>query len=1000
MEFAAIVGRRNAGPPYRGGRNWFALFLAVALWGLGAPRALRAQEGLVAGTVLDAQSLQPLAGAQVVVSGTQLGALSDARGRFQIVGISGEQAELRVIMIGYKTTTRTVRVGSTDVRILLAQSAVPLEELVVTGAPGETQMRAVGNSVAKVNASTVLQARPVESVESLLQGQVPGITVRAGQGNLGTGGLIRLRGVSSLSLSNQPLVYVDGVRVNNDPLAGPSIRGGSQTSRLDDIDPENIESIQVINGPSAATLYGTEASNGVILITTKRGTRGKPTVSLTLKGGANYFENPEGRLPTNYWRDPSTGTLVSENLYANELAAGRHPFTDGPIRVADLQVEGGSDNVHYFTSLGYDDSQGMVSYNWLKKYNLRGNVELVPSDQWDINVSLGYVNSDTRYGQAANGWDLMTQFIWGSPSTLNTRLRGFLRATPEAAATIDSRSKVDRTTVSVEINQHPYKWLTNRLAVGTDVTGAANSILFPRSPEGSADFFGAESLGDKTLSNNRDQITSVDLASTAALNVTPDVAASTSAGAQYFLKETEILSAEGLQFPVPPITTIGGAAQTFANESFVENKTAGVFVQEQLSWKNRRFITAAVRFDDNSAFGANFNFVTYPKVSASWVLNEEPFWKVAVVDALKLRAAWGVAGQQPDVFAAAQLYQPATGPGDVSVLTPQTIGNPNLRPEKGEEIELGFDAGLFSDRLGLQFTYYNQDRKDAILAAPIAPSSGFPGVEYLNLGLVRDRGVELGARAHILNGQQLGWELDVNYSTNHSMILDLGGLPPIATGTLQLQKEGYPVGAFFMRRVVSAQVDANGKVTQAMCKAASGPPVDCADASPVYAGQPNPTWFGSVTNTVTLLRNIRLDATVDFQGGFQMINGDIAASHLAFRNSKAINTGEYPILQAYDQVPGFSFYECGLYNAGWAKLRNVSATYTLPERMVARFGASRASVTLAAQNVAIVWQAQKYIFGRQVIDPEVRTTSSEQSGYVQTVLPQMSSIVATVHVTF
>ncbi len=977
-----------------------AATLACLALVLAMPRALVAQGGAVGGKVVDAQSLQPLTGAQVVVAGTNLGGLTDARGRFRITGLTGSQVELRVVMIGYKTATQAVTVGTEDVRIAVSQAAVALEELVVTGTPGQTQMRAVGNSVTKLNTGAVLEAKPVGSVESLLKGEVPGLTVRTGQGNLGTGGVIRVRGVSSLSLSNQPLIYVDGVRVNNDPRAGPSIRGGSQSSRLDDIDPEDIETIQVIKGPAAATLYGTEASNGVIQITTKRGAQGRPTVSATVKGGGNYFRNPAGRLPTNYWKDPSTGQLVSDNLYADELAAGRHPFTNGPIRSADVQVRGGSDNVHYFTAVGLEDSQGMVNYNWLKKYNLRGNVQLIPNEKWDINFDLGYLNSQTRYGQAANGWDVMGQFIWGSPRTVDTRLRGFLRAPPEVAATIDSRSKVDHTTVSVQINHHPTHWLTNRLTIGTDVTQAANSILFPRSPEGSGGFFGAASLGDKTLDENRDQFTTVDLASTAVLDLAPEINASTSAGAQYYVKQTELVGTRGLQFPAPPITTIGGAAQTFANETYLENKTAGGFVQEQLSWKNRRFLTGAVRFDDNSAFGANFNFVTYPKVSASWVLNEEPFWHLGVVNALKLRAAWGEAGQQPDVFAAAQLYQPETGPGDASVLTPQTIGNPDLRPEKGEELELGFDAGVFSDRIGLQFTYYNQNRKDAILAVPIAPSSGFPGVKFVNLGLVRDRGIEMGAKARILDGPKLAWELGVNYSTNHSLVIDLGGTPPIATGTLQLQKEGYPVAAFFMRRVVSAQVDANGKVTSALCQSESGPPVPCDQASAVYAGQPNPTWSGSVENALTVLGNVRLEASVNFQGGFQMIDGDIAASHLAFRNSRAINTGEYPILQAYDQVAGFSFYECGLYDAGWAKLRNLSATYTFPERLASRFGLSRAAFTLAAQNVAVLWQAQKDIFGRRIVDPEVRLTASEQSGYVQTVMPQMSSIVASLRVTF
>jgi hypothetical protein len=167
-------------------------------------------------------------------------------------------------------------------------------------------------------------------------------------------------------------------------------------------------------------------------------------------------------------------------------------------------------------------------------------------------------------------------------------------------------------------------------------------------------------------------------------------------GAQYYTKRFENVDALGQQFPAPVVRSVGGAAVSFANEDIIENKTFGLYIQEQLSFNNRVFLTAAVRGDDNSAFGENYNAVIYPKLSASWVVNEEPFWKLAAVNSLKLRGAWGMAGQQPDVFAAIRLYDPATGPGDGSVLTPQTIGNPDLAPERGEELELGFDMVIHS----------------------------------------------------------------------------------------------------------------------------------------------------------------------------------------------------------------------------------------------------------------------------------------------------------------
>ena len=960
-----------------------------------------AQQDMIRGTVLQQQTLQPVAGAQIVAEGTQAGAITDAGGRFTITGLAGTQITLEVIMVGYRTARQTVPVGATDVRILLAETAVELEGIVVTGTPGETRARTVGNSVAQIQAEDKLQLKPVRDLQQLLKGAAPGVTVRTGQGNVGTGGVIRMRGVTSLSLSNQPLIYIDGIRVNNDFRSGPSIRGGRQTSRINDINPEEIESIEIIKGPAAATLYGTEASNGVIQIITKRGTEGAPTWNLTVKQGANYFRDPAGRLPTNYSLGPS-GDLISQNLFDEEVAAGRNPLQTGHSQGYDLSVRGGTEGIRYFASAAWDDTEGIVDYNWQKRLSARANIQIVPSENLSATVNVGVVSSETRYGQAASGWDLMGQFTWGNPRSRDGRLRGFLRATPEAAATIQSFSEVLRATVGTTVDYRPFEWLNARMNVGLDMTDEENSILFPRHPTGSAYFFGSRSLGEKNAERKAVRNATVDLGATADFDLTQAISSATSMGFQYFTKETEGLTGRGLVFPAPPVTTIGGAAQTFSGESYVANKTVGVYVQERVGFNDRLFLTAAVRGDDNSAFGQNFDFVIYPKVSATWVVNEESFFNVPWVNTLKLRGAWGQAGQQPDVFAAIRLYQPATGPGDSSILTPRTIGNPDLEPERGEELELGFDAALLDDRLGIDFTMYNQSRKNAIIGAPVPPSSGFPGVRFVNVGQLDSWGIELGIEAQLIQQENVAWSLGVNLGTNNSEVVDLGEFSDLGAGfSGQIHRVGYPVSAYFMRRVVSADVDGAGNVISAMCEGQDGgSPVPCDGAPRGFAGQPDPKLTGNINSSVSLFGNLRLSAEVDFQTGHKAVTGDIAGAHHLFRNTRAILTNSHPILEAYDQISGFSWFHSGLYGAGWAKLRNVSATYTLPEEMVSGIGASRASLTLSAQNLAILWQQTEELFGRRIIDPENRLTSSETGGYVQTVLPHLSSFVATMRLTF
>ena len=468
------------------------------------------------------------------------------------------------------------------------------------------------------------------------------------------------------------------------------------------------------------------------------------------------------------------------------------------------------------------------------------------------------------------------------------------------------------------------------------------------------------------------------------------------------MKRFDNVGAQGRFFPAPSVTEISGAAQSFSSEETIENNTLGVYVQEQLSFNNRLFLTGAVRGDDNSAFGESFDFVVYPKVSASWVVNEEPFFNIEWIDQLKLRGAWGKAGQQPDVFAAIRLYSPTTGPGDASVATPNTIGNSDLKPEVAQEVEMGFDVGLLDSRLSVAFSYYNQKTNDAIVAKQVAPSSGFSGSQFVNLGELKSSGIEVGVEGRIVESANLGWNVGFNFSTNNSDVSSTGGLGDIRVNNYQQHREGYPIGAYFMRRVTSADLDpVTGNAINIMCE--GGPEngdssLPCSEAPLVYQGVPNPTWEGAVTTDVTLFNSFRLFALVDFRGGYKTANGDIEASHHSFRNSRAINERTNPILVASDQTGNRR--PDGLYDSGFAKLREVSLTYTAPRDLASHIGASRATVSLAARNLALLWRAQDDIFGHPIPDPEVRTPSANLSGYVQTVLPPFSTFEMTVRLTF
>lgn len=987
-----------------------ALLLAVGTTSLGAQEsspATAAATGAgrtplpatVSGTVTDASSRQPLPNVQVSIGGTMIGGISDAQGHYRLISNTFGAVRIRARLIGYTAVERTVTLGDgkpVTVDFTMSASATSLDAVVVTGTAGGTQVREIGNAVGRIDAARIAETSPSTNVQQLLGQRDPGVVVQPAAGMVGAGSAIRIRGTASLSLTNQPIIYVDGVRIDNNAAGGPAIRQGRTAARLNDFNPEDIESIEIIKGPAAATLYGTEASNGVIQVLTKRGKSGAAKVDVTLRSGTNFMRDPAGRFRYTYGINPNTAQVDSFNIFNYyKEQTGKSIFTNGAINSANASVSGGTETVRYYASGDVGSNHGIVDYNWETTAGTRLNLSLLPSSKWKLDTYLNFNKNETRFAQAADGFGIWDMLVWSSPSLLNTTTKGFRYANPVIAGQIDSRSAVNRFTGGADLRYQPTTWLTQQLKFGHDNGSTRNQILFPRVVFGEVNFFGARSGGEKTLESVETIFNTLDYSATAKKELGSFTTA-TSAGAQYYRKQVAVISGVGSNFPTPDITTIGGAASSTAGETYLENKTLGMYVQEVLGYRNRMFLTAAVRGDANSAFGRNFKAAYYPKLSASWVVNEESFFAPLLdrVNTLKLRGAWGEAGQQPDVFAALRLYQPQTGPGGVPVVTPSSIGNPELKPERGSEVELGFDAGFLNDRVTVAYTHYDKTTTDAIVLAPNKPSSGFPGSTVQNLGKVRNWGNELGVNVNVLNGQKLGWDLGVNYATAGNVVDDLGGV------TLQSARVGYPVGAIFFNRIATAAFNGAGQLVNVTCESANGAaPQACSTAPQVYWGNSTPTWWGSVSNHVTLFEKLQLGANIEFQGGFNQVDGDIAFGHTTFQNSAKDYATPDPVFAAYQTViPRLGL---GFFNAGFAKLRELSASYSLPTRVASRAGAQRVSVTGAWRNVMTLWQAQHDVWGTKIFDSETRVPGSSELGYTyQTVIPPTSQVVFTVRMTY
>jgi TonB-dependent SusC/RagA subfamily outer membrane receptor len=819
-------------------------------------------------------------------------------------------------------------------------------------------------------------------------------------------------------------------------------------SRLNDISPETIESIEIIKGPAAATLYGTEASNGVINIITKRGAVGDPVFTMTTKLGQNWYPDPKTHWPGAYFTCTGNGThgcqpgeIVHVNVFMEDYRTlGLEHFRVGMPRGVAGSLSGGSNALRYHFSLDWDRDEGPVPTNNQTRLTARANLNWLPRPDLSVDFGLGGIRSEL-FTDTGRQPARITGFHWacpgagcergtGTPNALDGAFRGYIAYIPDMYDKyLTSGQDVNRYTYTLSATHNPFTWLSQRLTLGLDNT-ETQGFRIHRHTEGRVGI--SSRNGAKDVEYRTTQNQSFDYSVTATFEPVTGLSLATSTGAQYFEKTSEWLSGSGSTFAVPSLSTISAGEDRETSDGVQANKTVGMYVQEQVSWQNRIFLTGAVRGDDNSAFGAEYDFVLYPKVSASWVASEEALLSgISWLNSLRLRGAWGRAGQQPDQFAAVRLYSPEPGYNGIGGVTPLTFGNPAVEPEVGEEIELGFDAAVFDDRLGLEATFYNQLRKKALLSIPVKPSTGFPGSQLRNIGEIRNRGLELVMNLEAYRSPNFSVRLEGSAHLNSNMVNDLGGLDPIpvfgqnaSTGwTGQRHVEGFPIGSIFEPRVVSAEIVGTGKDARAinvMCESGppawpgtritrgGGPPVPCnaENAPEVYRGATIPTREFSFNPTLTFYDNLRLFASFDYIGGHKMVDGITAAAHMFFRNTKAIHERTDPILLGYEALGAIGSNQPGLFDASQLTMRHVSLSYTLPQNLIAPLGADRINVTVSGQDLWRVWRAQTHGFGREIVDSEIRTTGGDGSdpggiaAYTQDGYPIFKRFLTTVRVVF
>jgi len=993
--------------------------LALAL----APVPVAAQVGTVTGMIVS-QAGTPLSGVQVVVVGTQQGVTSGADGRYTLGNVAAGERQIRAISLGFRAETQTVQVVSgqaVTLNFTLSTSAVALDEVVVTGTAGGTERRAIGNVVSSIRAADVMAIAPVSDMQSLLNARAPGVLITPGTGMVGSGSQIRIRGSSSISLSNTPLLYVDGVRVDNAQNSGPVNQafGSSVISRINDFNPDDIESIEIIKGPAAATLYGTEAANGVIQIITKRGAQGTPEWNLSVRQGANWFNNAIDRVPTNYWRNTNTNTVESINFAATEAARGTPLWRTGHVQNYNLSLSGGSADFRYHISGNWDAEEGADPNNSVSRRGARANLTVMASPRLELAGNVGYTrgtfNLACEGGCGGTTWAsyYSTPFHFGTndPNRIQLadgtdRRRGGRSFPPEYYWDVTSRiQELGRFTGSLQLNHRPRDWFTQRVIFGLDDTREDDQTLTQISDlyrEWSPTGRGGKDVGRRDITNY-----TLDYSGSLILQLSENIASQTSFGTQYYDRMLKAVSASGVEFALPGLSVINATAERSSGETFVQSVSLGVFAQQQFSWNNRRYLTVGLRADDHSAFGENFELVYYPKISGTWVVSEEDFWDVGWMSDLRLRSAFGRAGEQPGAFDALRTFSAVAGPGDAATVTPGGVGNPDLGPERGEEFEIGFEAGFFRDRVGLDFTYYQQRTRDAILLQPVAPSTGFPGSRFMNVGEIRNFGFEAVVRAQPIETQNVRLETTFSLSRNDSEVVDLGEQEQIAVGFGVTHRVGYPVASWFNRRIVSAEFDAAGRHIRAslQCDDGQGGATPCYQgntlvAPAIHLGRSDPLYEGAFSSTLTLHNRVRLYGLVDFKTGFRKWDAvtrvRCSLFNVCLENADPLAFVDSTPAQLAAFQNGDVFGAHYINDSSFLRFREVSASITLPNDYAARIGASRASISLSARNLGTItnWTG---------MDPEARFLGGARGlfgGFEQNHLPQLTSFVTSINLTF
>lgn len=960
-----------------------------------------AQTGSISGKVLDEAGL-PLPGASVQIKSLSKSTLTNADGTFKITGLNNGALTLTISYVGYEAKQQSVTInGNTVANFNLKPDAQSLNEIVVVGYGTQTR-REVTGSIAKVTGDK-LTSIPTPSFEAGLQGQAAGVQVTQGSGLAGSGSVIRIRGIGSISAGGDPLYVVDGIPITSDPFIGGN-RGAMNQNPLATINANDIESVEVLKDAAAAGIYGSRGANGVILVTTKRGKLGRPTFTLSTKYGLSTYANkpkfvngPEWlQLRQEAWTNdgntglaPLPGGLTWAQAEQNNTDWWGLVTKTGHTNDQSISYSQGTDKIKAFVSANYSNNESFLKGNSYERYGFRTNLDVKATSYLTTSINVGYDKGTNTRVNAAWGGGLGEAMSTALPIYPAFNADGSYynnAANPlKNVDLLDWKTVTDRILAGITFDLRPVKNLSIKGIANIDNLDIQENQFQPGILRNQNSGY-ANSWPVKIFNNTFTGTANYDLeiSEKNKLSFLVGIESQLSYRNEYpngiygeangpFNKDEESLNKaiNSLKIDNPFFYVTGNSKDTFAS----------LFSRINYSYDNKYYVQALIRRDGSSKFGPNNKYGYFPAASASWYISQENFLKDSkVISNLKLRTSYGLVGSSN--FPSGQYfanYKPGTQyNGGVSVY-PDIVPNPNLKWEEGRNFDLGLDFGLFNNRISGEFSYYRKKTHGALLNGAVSPSSGFLN-GWINVGDMLNDGFELGLNTINIQSESFKWITRLNISKNRNKVVSLGDYSPDAVtgGTNDTRLAiGYPLGVNYLVRYKG---------------------VDPADGLPIWlnkdgyetktfslndrviTGQVLPDYVGGLTNTFSY-KGFELNTLFTFAIGGNLYDGSAKRqlgivtdwnirSDISDRWQKpgdiarfprlTLNTNTYPGLASEWQYNSTMF----LYDATFVRLREVTLSYSLPVGVAQKLRLQNLKVFASGMNLLTF---SKYPGG----DPEV-----------------------------